>query len=130
MKLFVENDDTVSVKVYFYQDLSGILYVWTDNFTVYKFDNPKVEITTQEFVFRYPNFAEQIAIDDFAKQDFGLSKNLDDIVFYVYKLTKLLVSWTLTDEERKPIPLEPATILKMDPKLLNVLIAEMKEIFA
>lgn len=117
-RLFVKNDETINVSVYFTKDgsmdiLSPAEYEALD-------EEGQGQYEELRMTFRTPNFAAakmimRTSLDDNGNMHMGLFNNA--------MLNLLAVGWNVTDEQGQEIPVDPQKLNEMRPDIARALIA-------
>ena len=103
----------------------SIEYVNGSKNVLFKENTDETKDGEMEFVFKYPNWQDDLFIRDKAMEVQNGSVILNASLVRYKKFSRLLTNWNLTDEEGNILPMDDENFAKLDPYVLNIIMDKL-----
>lgn len=103
----------------------SIEYVNGSKNVIFKENTDEIKDGDMEFVFKYPNWQDDLFIRDKAMEVQNGSVILNASLVRYKKFSRLLTNWNLTDEEGNILPMDDENFAKLDPYVLNLIMDKL-----
>ena len=128
MKIFVNENDEFTVKLFITEDEKGKM-VATCNQEEFDKYNDKMKEVTNDYVLtlRYPSYKDNVNISKKAISFDGENIHIDSVTLRFERFLSLLKGWTLTDDSGNKVPITRDTVGSLDPIIAGVILDKVDE---
>lgn len=130
INLLIDPTDHIKIDLFVALDNSNKIIVSYDKEKIIK-ENEELSssnIAQYEFVFRRPNYKDNMTVISKSVTSDGEKTNIDGAILRYERFCELIVSWTITDVEGKAVPCSRSNVGKLNPILADAVISRFEEL--
>ena len=130
INLLIDPKDHIKIDLFVALDNSNKIIVSYDKENIIKEKeglSPDA-IARYEFVFRRPNYKDNMIVISKSVTSDGEKTNIDGAILRYERFCELIVSWTITDPEGKAVPCNRSNVGKLNPTLADAVISRFEEL--